>query len=398
MSGKKISAEKKKKLKTLVKLMNKQNERLFPPFPPLLDMLNLVLDDTQLDFLLLMGTEPYTHDEAASKCTLPTDDFEHTFLNLCEKGFILMRRTEDGGERYVLNAILVGWIEAQVLYLRGRPEEKEFARKFYGEYITYMKKFAGPALRNLQNTVMRKVAKPHQSVGIVEESVGQGKRTVIEVNQTLSREDSKIYPTRTVNELIEEYGNKNQMAQLPCMCRHSYKILDEPCRFDIPENGGCLIFGPISESYVKYGHAHYISKEEAFEIIREVRDKGAIHSVFHERDDTDLPEVGICNCCWDCCGLLRSYNYGASTLKYDCYFSAYIKDNTRCIGCGLCEKFCPTTAARVVDKKVVIDEKRCIGCGQCVHQCPVNDVLELKPNVRTVFLPILNENEIRIHA
>lgn len=398
MPGKQISAEKKKKLKTLVKLMNKQNERMFPPFPPLLDMLNLVLDDTQLDFLLLMGTEPYTYDEAASKCTLSTGDFERIFMNLCEKGFILMRRSGDGEERYVLNAILVGWIEAQVPYLRGRPEEKEFAQKFYGEYITYMKRFAGPTLRKLQNTIMRTATRPHQSVGIVEESAGTGNRTVLEVKQPLSRKDSKIYPARTVNELIEEYGNKNQIAQLPCMCRHSYKILDDPCRFDMPENGGCLMFGPVSESYVKHGHARYISKEEAFDVIREVRDKGAIHSVFHERDDTNLPEVGICNCCWDCCGLLRSYNYGASTLKYDCYFSAHIKDDSMCIGCGRCEKFCPTTAARVVEKKVVIEEKRCIGCGQCVHQCPEDNVLELIPNARTVFLPILKESEIRIHA
>jgi ferredoxin len=166
----------------------------------------------------------------------------------------------------------------------------------------------------------------------------------------------------------------------------------------MPDNGGCLLFGDTIELYVKYGHARRISKEEAFNVIKEVRDKGAIHSVFHERDDTSLPEIGICNCCWDCCGLLRSYNYGAGALKYDCFYSARIADSASCIGCGICEKYCPTTAARVVEKKVTIDESRCIGCGQCVHQCPESDVLKLVPNTRTVFLPILKKSEIRIHA
>jgi len=397
MSVEKISSEKRRKLKMLAKLMNKQNERFLPIVRPLLEMLNLVLTSEELDYLLLMGTAPQTYEQAASLSTLLEDQFESLFETLQKKGFISIRYTENGEERYILNAILVGWIEGQVPYLMGRPKEKEFATKLFGEYISYGKKFIYFFLRDLQNAILRSALKPNQSVGIVESSEDARKKTVIDVNRTISAPDSKIYPTRTVNDLIEEYGNKNAIAQFPCMCRHSYSLLNNPCRFKMPDNGGCLGFGDFVKPYAKYGHCRYISKGEALDVIQEVREKGAIHSVFHKRDNTSLPVVGLCNCCWDCCAILRSYNMGAAALKYSCYYSARIRDSSLCTGCRECEKHCPTTAASVVDKQVAIDTKKCIGCGQCIHQCPKN-VLELIPNERTVFLPILKKTEIRINV
>lgn len=397
MSLEKMSSERKRKLKMLAKLMNKQNERLIPVVPPLLDMLNLVLTSEELDYLLQLGTEPYTYEQAASLSNMPEDQFKIFFETLEKKGFIHIQFSEKGPERYILNAILVGWIEAQIPYLMGRPEEKEFARKLFDEYINYSKKLTFFPLRNLMNIILRSALKPNQSVGIIESPEGSGKKTVIDINLPISAPDSKIFSVKTVYDLIEEYGGKNMIAQFPCMCRHSHKLLNDPCRFKMPDNGGCLGFGEMIKSYVKYGHARYISREEALDVIREVRDKGAILSVFHERDDTNLPEVGLCNCCWDCCGLFRSYNRGAGALKYNCYYEAQIRDNSSCTGCKKCEKYCPTTAASVVDKKVAINSKKCIGCGQCAHQCPEKDVLELTPNERTVFLPILKKTEIRIN-
>jgi len=60
---------------------------------------------------------------------------------------------------------------------------------------------------------------------------------------------------------------------------------------------GKLTFGDDAQYWVDYGHGQIISKEEALALVRSARDLGAVHSVFHERDDANLPQVGICTCC-----------------------------------------------------------------------------------------------------
>ena len=60
----------------------------------------------------------------------------------------------------------------------------------------------------------------------------------------------------------------------------------------------------------------YIGKNHALEIIKATHDKGAIHQVFHEEENVETPEVAICNCCWDCCGVFGSYNRGILPLNF----------------------------------------------------------------------------------
>ena len=41
-----------------------------------------------------------------------------------------------------------------------------------------------------------------------------------------------------------------------------------------------------------------------------------------------------------------------------------------CIGCGVCESFCPEASVRVVDHVAKINYDYCKGCGICANECP----------------------------
>jgi len=86
---------------------------------------------------------------------------------------------------------------------------------------------------------------------------------------------------------------------------------------------------------------------------------------------------------------------GVTPLRYSCHYIAKIVNRDRCTACGRCEKYCPTSAIKLVEKKVELDARKCIGCGQCVHQC-TRFVVELIEDRRTAFLPMLKKSEARI--
>ena len=159
----------------------------------------------------------------------------------------------------------------------------------------------------------------------------------------------------------------------------------------------CIGLGKPATAWVKWGYGRKVTKKEAMDILKDVREHGAVHSVIHERDDYHLPVMAICNCCWDCCSILKPYNMGATSLKYNASFTARIKDDADCKGCGICEKYCPTNAIKLKNKKVTLNIDKCIGCGQCAFQCRQNNI-ELYPNQRMVYLPLLPKSEARINA
>lgn len=55
-----------------------------------------------------------------------------------------------------------------------------------------------------------------------------------------------------------------------------------------------------------------------------------------------------------------------------------IVNKEKCIGCGICEQFCPDSAIKIINKKSVINYDYCKGCGICAIECPYKAIYMAK--------------------
>jgi 2-oxoacid:acceptor oxidoreductase delta subunit (pyruvate/2-ketoisovalerate family) len=57
-----------------------------------------------------------------------------------------------------------------------------------------------------------------------------------------------------------------------------------------------------------------------------------------------------------------------------------VVDEEICVGCGLCEMYCPEASVRIVDQKARINYDYCKGCGVCANECP-QDAIQMIPEI-----------------
>jgi len=389
----KINSQREKSLRALAVLMNKQQPSPIPVTRPLLECFDAVITPEENAFLLQMGTEIHTYEQAAALAQMPEELFRPFFERQLKKGLIWPEFNEDDVERYSLAGILVGWFEIFLSDGAETPEKQEFALRVDRLFDSWRKMNVFP-IRPILNYKLKRASKSLRRIVGPKRTKSAGETIHIEVNRQVKIPDMKVVPTRDVYELINMYGERNQIALIHCFCRQWHKMVNEPCRFDLPAEA-CIALGKVTKYAVNYGIGRYIDRETALEIIEEVQKKGAVHQVFHEKEDIDGPEFAICNCCWDCCGVLGSYNRGAMPLRFKSYYISQISEESRCTGCGRCEKYCPVGVLSVLDKKVHLQPEKCIGCGQCELQCP-EDVFSLLLKEREVILPLQKKSKARI--
>ncbi len=381
------------KLKQLAKLMNKKNKMPVPVFKSVLDLMELTALPEDVEFLLKLGTEPHTIEQAMAKTGKSGAEARVYLDGLVKKGWVWPYAFKDGTEGYELLPIVVGWLELQLCHGRETDREKAFARKTE-EVFAYIKKFNLFPLRNLAHFYISRLLNPYQSIGAIHPPDEPSRGSTIAVNKAIAVSPTTVQPTQYVYELIDRQADGNSIAVVHCFCRQWRRFVNEPCRFDIrPET--CMVIGPKARQIADYGFGRIIDKKDALDLLEEVSKAGALHTMFHEKDDTRLPHVARCNCCWDCCGLYGGYNRGLLPLYFQSYYEARVADSEACNECEKCVRYCPTGAVVLNGKKVAITRGKCIGCGQCALQCPTNSV-KLIPNRRNVLVPVPKLSEARI--
>jgi ferredoxin len=388
-----IPKAREERLKKLAGLMNTRHQNPFPVSEPLLDCLDHILTSEEIDFLIEMGTDPYTYEQASSRTTLPEDRFKDFFEGILRKGYVWPHDTPDETQWYKLPGIMLGAFEVYLADGEETPDKQEFARRLDTLLQSFEKLNAFPT-RNFFNARVRK-SRPQQSILIPGNGSGaEGRGRTIAVGKTIESQQAKVYPAGTVEELLEKYGDEQNIAVIHCFCRQYHKMMDEACRFEHPPQS-CMAIGSLARFAVRYGTGRYLSKTEAIGLVRELQSKGAVHQVFHQDEDIQKPEIAICNCCWDCCGVIGSYNRGIIPLNLHAFFIARLADESSCVGCGTCEDYCPVQAISLADNISRIDIEKCIGCGQCELQCS-QGAIRMVENERTVFLPLLKKSDARI--
>ncbi|MBM3790277.1 MAG: 4Fe-4S dicluster domain-containing protein [Acidobacteria bacterium] len=392
MSKTTMSPARRKKLRKLAALMNTRHRSPLPVNRPLLECFDVAISDEEADLLLRLGAEPLSRSEAFERSGLPEERFRPLFEGILRKGLLWPQPGSGGEDRFQLAGIMLGWFEIYLSDGRETPEQKEFARRLDGFFRSFGKLNTFP-MRNLFHYRMRR-SKPQQSIVAAASPAAEAQPRKIAVDQSVPTAPMRIYPTKTVRELIERHGDAHTIALVHCFCRQYHKMVDEHCRFDLPAQS-CIVIGDLTHYTVDAGVGRYLSKEEALELIGRLEEKGVVHQAFHEDEDADKPEIAVCNCCWDCCGVLGSYNRGLLPPNLRSYFEARLSDETPCSACAACVDFCPVQAISVADDRCRIDARRCIGCGQCELHCP-EDAVSLVPNERTVMLPMVKRSEARI--
>jgi len=188
--------------------------------------------------------------------------------------------------------------------------------------------------------------------------------------------DWPIAPYEDVLQIVEGH---EKIAITPCICRVARKLADHEC--DKPVEN-CFSFGSHADYYVENGLGRYITKEEAKAILKDNEEAGLVMQPFNSQK-----VGGMCSCCGDCCGMLRSLKKQpnpAEAVQSNYYARV---DEELCTGCETCVDRCQMEAVEVVDGISTVIDHRCIGCGLCVTTCPTEAIELIKKSDDQIYDP-----------
>jgi Fe-S-cluster-containing hydrogenase component 2 len=167
---------------------------------------------------------------------------------------------------------------------------------------------------------------------------------------------------------------KDLIVVTDCICRKRTAMVGSSCGKELE---ACFMFGSMGQYYLDRNMGRKIDVEEALAILTRCQEAGLV-----TQPATSQNPSGMCNCCGDCCGVLRALNRHPKPAEIT--FSNYYAqvEGEECLGCAVCLDRCQMQALTLNDEGLSqVNPDRCIGCGLCVTTCP-SGAMKLLPKAQ----------------
>ena len=335
----------------LCKRLREQLEQYSVGFPTTesgveMEILRRLFDEKEAELFLELSMMLEAPEATAARTGRPVEEISETLETMAQKGLLFRHRKGDVA-RYAAIPFVVGSYEFQLPHM-----DAELAALFE-------KYFEEAFLPNIGG-----------ADGVIP------LRTV-PVNQSIDH-SWLVAPYDDARKIIAE---KKKLAVANCICRTQQGLLEDACEKPVEV---CLVFGSHADYYVDNGMGRYITVDEAMSILDEAEEAGLVNQPFN----TVNPE-GMCNCCGDCCGVLRALRKHPRPIDVVATNYQAVVDAQECVSCGTCHDRCQMDAlSEGPDDVTVVDLIRCIGCGLCVTTCPTEAIkLEQRPEAEQVKPP-----------
>lgn len=376
----------KDRIERVADLMNEQSIHPLQTSDELFHIIDAALTPEEIGFLLEMGGGFHSRRGLRQKLGLKAPTFDATLESLVYKGPVAVIADEDGNKRFHMMTIYPGWFELYMMRGIDDADHREFARRLEKMY-TAAYEFGN---EEVINELVKDVG-PHLAVTPTETP----KARTISLERSLEPENH-VYAAPSITELFKNLPDDEFISVGHCLCRFEKELIGDSCRVGLPMET-CISIGPAAEHLIAEGISRQITKADAIAKVKRWQDMGCVHQTGRTIPLVDFqvkyPVDVICNCCWDCCGVIGNYNRGYLPLTVTAHYRAVI-DAEECTACGECVERCPVKVISMQDV-AVIDEQRCIGCGQCHHGC-LQGAVNLVADHRVVFLPMLGRDGAHI--
>ena len=306
-------------------------------------LLKRLFTEAEAEFFVQLHPLLEAPADVAQRLKRDPDEVEALMEQIAKKG-LLFRKRAGNGARYAAVPYVVGIFEFQVGSMDeafARDNEQYFEQIFLKTGLSHKT----PVLRTIP----------------------------------IKREIVAEWPIAPFEDVLQIIDNQEKIAIAPCVCRTQRGLAGHDC--DKPKDN-CFSFGSHAEYYVENGMGRYITKEEAKKILIKNEEAGLVMQPFNSQK-----VGGMCSCCGDCCGMLRSLKKQpnpAEAVQSNYYARV---DEELCTGCETCVDRCQMDAVEVVDGISTVYLNRCIGCGLCVTTCPAEAIRLIKKADDQLYRP-----------